>query len=65
MDEGFEKGTMSWKKKKNPSYLGNKTRGRRENVEEREKGLEGVVVVVVGGALLTPLYSPANSESSE
>lgn len=38
MDEGFEKGTMSWKKKKkNPSYLGNKTRGRRENVEERGK----------------------------
>lgn len=25
------------KKKKNPSYLGNKTRGRRENVEERGK----------------------------
>lgn len=42
------------KKKKNPSYLGNKTRGRRENVEEREKG-----------GTLTPLYSPANSESSE
>lgn len=39
MDEGFEKGTMSWEKK-NPSYLGNKTRGRRENVEEREKGGE-------------------------
>lgn len=37
-------GRRIWKRhneleeKKNPSYLGNKTRGRRENVEEREKG---------------------------
>lgn len=57
MDEGFEKGTMSWKKK-DPSYLGNKTRGRRENVEEREKGGGK-------GGTLTLFYSPANSESSE
>lgn len=38
-------GRRIWKRhneleKKNPSYLGNKTRGRRENVEEREKGGE-------------------------
>lgn len=64
MDEGFEKGTMNWKKKgKNPSYLGNKTKGRRENVEEREKNRWGD-----GGChrlTLPPLYSPANSEPSD
>lgn len=32
MDERFEKGTMNWRG--NPSYLGKKTRGRWENVEE-------------------------------
>lgn len=50
--------------KKDPSYLGDKTRGRRENVEEREKE-EGREDQKKKCHRLTPppFYSQANSES--
>lgn len=64
MDEVFEKGTMNWKKKgKNPSYLGNKTKGRRENVEEREKG--GGMGGVTGWPSLLSIPQPILSPRTE
>lgn len=66
MDEGFEKGTMNWKKKgKNPSYLGNKTKGRRENVEEREKNRWGGWGGVTGWPSLLSIPQPILSPRTE